>query len=101
MTTHREQLLAEASAIIAGSRDESYGAPEDSFNAIARHWNAYLFNRTGDAAPLSAGDVAAMMILLKVARLETGGLDNKDSWLDTAGYAACGHEAVENAKRPL
>lgn len=101
MTTQREDLLAEASKIISGNRDESYGPPEDSFNAIARHWNAYLFGRTGERDSLQAGDVAAMMMLLKIARLETGGLDSKDSWLDAAGYAACGYEAVKNAKLPF
>jgi hypothetical protein len=42
-----------------------------------------------------AGDVAAMMTLLKVARMATGGLEQDDCWLDIAGYAACGFEVTQ------
>jgi hypothetical protein len=85
----RAKLLRKAEQIIAGNRDEQYGSPEDSFQAIARHWNAYLH---GVNTTITPGDVAAMMILVKVARMESGGLRQTDSWLDIAGYAACGFE---------
>jgi len=85
----RVQLLNEAVKVIAGDRDKQYGTPEDSFRAIARHWNAYIHGREFDLTP---GDVAAMMILVKVARMESGNLAQADSWLDIAGYAACGYE---------
>ena len=39
----------------------------------------------------TAHDVAAMMILLKVARLATSP-DKWDNWVDIAGYAALGGE---------
>jgi hypothetical protein len=85
----REKLLRKAAQIVEGQRDEQYGSPEDSFNAVAVHWNRYLESAN---EPLQAGDVAVMMILLKIARLETGGLKQTDTWLDIAGYAACGFE---------
>jgi hypothetical protein len=95
----RVALLRKAEQIIAGARDKSYGSPEDSFNAIARHWNTYLFGNGASREKLiDAGDVAVMMILLKVARLETGGLRHQDSWLDIAGYAACGYETQHMEK---
>lgn len=85
----REKLLRKAAQIVEGNRDETYGSPEDSFAAIARHWNAYLH---GVNTTITAGDVAAMMILVKIARMESGSLRQTDSWLDIAGYAACGFE---------
>lgn len=36
-------------------------------------------------------DVAAMMSLLKIARVATGH-GKADNWIDLAGYAACGGE---------
>jgi hypothetical protein len=97
----RAKLLRKAEQIIQGNRDASYGTPEDSFRAIAQHWETYLQSRgftlssatgSGIERGLGPGDVAAMMILVKVARMETGGLGQTDSWLDIAGYAACGFE---------
>ena len=52
---------------------------------IAKLWSYYL------ETPITPADVANMMIMLKVARLRhTPGV--LDSWLDIAGYAACGAE---------
>lgn len=39
-------------------------------------------------------DVAAMMMLLKIARIASG--QHKDNnWIDVAGYSACGAELQE------
>ena len=40
---------------------------------------------------IDAKDVAMMMVLLKIARIAAGG-GKADSWIDLAGYAACGAE---------
>lgn len=40
---------------------------------------------------ICAEDVAAMMVLFKVGRLATGA-GTADTWVDIAGYAACGGE---------
>jgi hypothetical protein len=95
LLTSREELLAEAAKIIAGNRDKQYGGPEDSFSVIADLWSVYL-NRM-ESKTLGAPDVAAMMVLFKVARLMTGGPKQRDTWLDTAGYAACGWEVSERS----
>lgn len=39
-------------------------------------------------------DVAAMMALLKIARIASGHA-KADNWVDLAGYAACGGEIEE------
>lgn len=73
-------------------RGLNYGAPEDNFKRIAEHWNAFMRNRGYGAAPLlTPGDVAIMMTLMKLARLEHSPT-HLDSWVDVAGYAACGAE---------
>lgn len=78
-----------------GDRGLNYGKPEDNFDRIARLWNVHLINagivRDPSEALLSATDVAMMCALLKIARLEHTP-DHMDSWVDLAGYAACGGE---------
>lgn len=87
-----ESLLNEALAIVTGARRNAYGNPEDSFATVAKLWTTYL-NRVGvdltdPEQGLSAGNVAVMMVLLKVARLaETP--SHRDSLVDIVGYAAC------------
>lgn len=81
----REKVLAEAKRCVCGERDQSYGGPEDSFLRIANLWTAY------HGAEFTPVDVAVMMSLLKVARLASNP-QHMDSWVDLAGYAACGGE---------
>lgn len=89
-------LLEQALKIVTGARRAAYGNPEDNFRCIGTLWHAYLSRRsevTGDGLKaVSPSDVAAMMVLMKVARLaETPA--HADSWRDIAGYAACGARA--------
>lgn len=83
--TVRASVLNEANSIVNGARANTYGGPEDSFNTIAALWSAYT------SRPYTASDVAVMLALLKVARLKNSP-DHRDSWVDLAGYAACGAE---------
>lgn len=81
----RESVLNSAKEIVLGGRDAEYGGPEDSFKTIAKLWASYR----GEF--YSTTDVALMLALLKVARLKTNPM-HRDSWIDLAGYAACGGE---------
>ena len=81
----RSEVLAAANRIVNGEREEQYNSPEQSFSRIAALWSAYL------GAEISAVDVACMMSLLKIARVQTGS-GKADNWIDLAGYAACGGE---------
>lgn len=87
----REECLRKANGIVNGQREQSYGTPEDNFKVIAEMWSAYL------EADVSAVDVAMMMALLKIARISTG-VFKEDSFIDLAGYAACGYEIAEECK---
>lgn len=83
----RTSVLNEANRIVNGERANTYGGPEDSFKTIAGFWSTYLKTE----APLEPSDVAAMLALLKIARLQNSP-SHRDSWVDLAGYAACGAE---------
>lgn len=91
----REAILDKARAAVCTDRETDYGAPEDNFSTIAAMWTAYLKGR----AAIKAKDVAAMLALLKLARIASGHF-KADNWVDLAGYAACGGEieAMEAGK---
>lgn len=90
----RKEILATAQKCVCGDRDERYGSPESSFRMIAALWEPYLREKCvlHDAdVSINPDDVAAMMVLFKMARVATGSY-SADSWVDAAGYAACGGE---------
>lgn len=90
----REEILEQAHKCVCGDRDEQYGSPEDSFRMIADLWVPYLKEKCvsrGAIVDIEPEDVAAMMVLFKMARVATGSY-SADSWVDAAGYAACGGE---------
>ena len=83
----RQRVLREAEKCVCGEREQDYGTPEDSFQKIGTFWTAYL----NYATKIDAEDVAAMMALLKIARISENP-QHMDSWVDLAGYASCGGE---------
>lgn len=89
----RADILHAAEKCVCGQREQDYGTPENNFKAIAELWEAYLNKACtrGVNVCVEAKDVAAMMALLKIARIAAGG-GKADSWIDLAGYAACGAE---------
>ena len=89
---NRTAVLEAALAAVNGERNESYDEPEDNFGRTAQLWSAYL---TVNITPV---DVAVLMVLIKVARLmHTPG--HVDSWVDIAGYAACGADVSQTTIR--
>lgn len=89
----RADILHAAEKCVCGQREQDYGTPENNFKAIAELWEAYLNKACtrGVNVRVEAKDVAVMMALLKIARIAVGG-GKADSWIDLAGYAACGAE---------
>lgn len=90
----REEILEQAHKCVCGDRDQSYGSPENSFRMIADLWAPYMREKcvsAGADVNIMPEDVAAMMVLFKMARVATGSY-SADSWVDAAGYAACGGE---------
>lgn len=94
----RAEILeaARVCVCVCGEREQDYGSPEDNFETIGLLWGVYLRAAHPELARVMAinhitpKDVAAMMGLLKVARIATG--DKADSFVDLAGYAACAGE---------
>ncbi len=94
----REEILAAAKKCVCGDRDQQYGAPENSFGVIAELWETYLkATNPGAEINIDGADVAALMALFKIARIATG-TQKADSWIDAAGYIACGGEIAEGAE---
>ena len=85
--TKGESILEEAHKIIYGDREQTYGKPSKNHDCIALMWDAYLANRKNSDKRLGAVDVAAMMTLLKIARLANTP-DHRDSLVDACGYLA-------------
>jgi hypothetical protein len=83
----RDEILTIAGQLIGGDRQETYGDAKASHTRIADLWSAYL------GVKLSASDVAACMVLMKVSR--TKGQKHTDNWIDICGYAALGGEMEE------
>lgn len=81
----RAEILDEAKRLVTVDRAATHGGAEDSFGLIAKFWSDYL------GIPISTVDVAAMEILLKLARIR-GNAGHIDSWVDVAGYGALGGE---------
>ena len=80
----KEDFLNIARDIITTERRNDYGEAENTFSEIADMWTAYLQTN------VKPEDVAAMMVLMKVARMSHG--YKADNWVDIIGYAALGGE---------
>ena len=80
----RRECLETAEHMVNGDREHDYGTPEDNFKTIAGLWSVYL------GKEISSLDVAMLMALMKIARIKAG--TKPDSFVDLAGYAACGAE---------
>lgn len=84
-TMTRKETLEQAAKIVCTDREAQYGSPENNFSAIAGLWSVYL------GVHIDVHDVAAMMALLKIARIKSGQRKD-DNYIDLAGYAACAAE---------
>lgn len=85
---NRREILERAAEYVLKDRAADHGDLENNFRMIADLWSAYLSIRGIGVSP---HDVAAMMALLKIARIASNP-KHTDNWVDLAGYAACGGE---------
>lgn len=81
---NRTRFLMMVNDLITTERVTNYGTPEDSFKDIAKLWSTYLDKN------ITSNDVSIMMCLLKIARIKNNA-QHDDSYLDAAGYLACGY----------
>ena len=92
VSNKRKDTLMKAEQAVNGSREQDYGTPEQNFQTIADLWGAYK------GVTFTALDVSMMMALLKISRIKNGG-GTGDSFVDLAGYAACGAELADAAQK--
>jgi hypothetical protein len=92
-TSGRTEMLAEASRLVSGDRNAQYGEPHQDFQRTADMMSAMGFRAPGDKT-LEAHHVALLLACVKMSRL-VWSPGKRDSWVDLAGYAACGYEAHE------
>lgn len=83
-----DDILEEALNITRGSRNASYGPPDQDFRRTAGMWSALFAAKLREGETFEPRDVALAMILLKTSR-ETH-QRKRDNWVDIAGYARCG-----------
>jgi len=90
-------VLEEAQTIVYGDREKTYGHPAKNLKTIAAMWTAYMNNMDDGNFNVTAKDVAAMMMLVKVARFANDP-SHRDNLVDVCGYAALIERCDEVAK---
>jgi hypothetical protein len=90
-------LLEKARAAVE-DRAAVYAPPVENFRRIASYWQDH-FAATGRPIKITAADVAPMMILLKLARMNGAhpAVGDPDNLVDIVGYAIC-HEKISEGQ---
>lgn len=94
---NRAEFLQKAEQTICRDRQDIHGNPEDTHALIAQYWTVYINQSHGLDMPLDAGDVAVMMALFKIARLQVNPL-HADNIVDGLGYLAIAGEIIDGQK---
>lgn len=71
-------IAVEAIRLVDEDRQDQYGPPDENLERIAKLWSNYL------NVPVSAMDVALMMVLLKISRTKAGYA--RDNAVDGVAY---------------
>jgi len=74
------EIVADATRFVESERSDRWGRPLTNHKRIAALWSVYLERE------VTASEAAAMMVLLKMARLMESP-DSRDSVCDLIGYA--------------
>ena len=88
---NRKEYLQIAEQTICKDRQDTHGNPENTFGLIAEYWSVYLSKLTNKETHMNADDVAAMMVLFKMARFQTNKA-HEDNVVDGVGYFALAGE---------
>ena len=83
----RSEILDTAKEYVTKDRAATHGDMENNFEMIAELWGIYL------GRGVYSADVAAMMTLLKIARIKSNPT-HLDNFIDACGYMACGGEIM-------
>lgn len=90
----RSDILQGAEKLVNGDRNVQYGDPIDDFRRTADLWSAWK------GVPFEPHEVAVFMTLLKLSRISWA-KEKEDSWMDAAGYIACGWDCATRQDAPV
>lgn len=91
---NRAQFLARAEQTICRDRQDIHGNPENTFALIAQYWSTFLSEEAEKQITICGADVAAMMTLFKIARMQVNPFHN-DNIVDGLGYLAIAGELLD------
>lgn len=94
---NRAQYLHRTEQTICLDRQDIHGNPEDTHALIAEYWSTYLSQETQHNIALSNADVAIMMTLFKIARLQVNP-HHSDNIIDGIGYLAIAGEIIDSTQ---
>lgn len=92
---NRGNFIDTAKYIVCQDRQDQHGNPENTFMLIAEYWSTYLSRETATDIIISPADVAVMMTLLKISRLQMNA-HNDDNIIDGIGYLAIAGELISD-----
>jgi hypothetical protein len=90
-------FLHAATLLVEGDRAETHGDRRETHEQIGKLWQAYMASK-GASVELSGKDVAIMMALLKIVRMNHG-THNDDDAIDACGYMAIAGELAKPVKK--
>lgn len=91
----RGDYLARAEQTICRDREDIHGSPENTHELIAAYWSTYLTEETAHPIAIAGADVAVMMTLFKIARMQVNPR-HEDNIVDGIGYLAIAGELIDN-----
>ncbi len=94
---NRAQYLARTEQTICRDRQDIHGNPENTHALIAEYWSTYLSEECKFDLELTGANVAVMMTLFKVARMQVNP-KHQDNVIDALGYLAIAGEIIDSTK---
>lgn len=94
---NRGNYIDTAKYIVCNDRQDQHGNPENTFLLIAEYWSTYLSKETATDLVIAPADVAVMMTLLKIARMQMNA-HNQDNIIDGIGYLAIAGELIDEVE---
>ena len=90
----RSEVLDTARQYVSSDRNAQYGEPEENFRQVAQMWDVVL-RPAIERGSFKPHEIALAMACVKLARIGSSP-EKTDSWIDLAGYAACGAECLHD-----
>jgi len=88
------EIIQTAGRTVENIKAKEHGDRKENFSVIAKLWESYL------NVPVSPEDVAILMTLLKIGRINTKSAPhNDDNFVDAVGYMSIAGEFFANLKK--